>query len=56
VLETEGAELILTGRRVDQLQSMAHKLGARFVAADLSRPVAGRCSYGAGELSRIDDG
>jgi short-subunit dehydrogenase len=37
-LRAEGAELILTGRRVDQLQSMASELGAAFVAADLSRP------------------
>ena len=38
VLRAEGAELILTGRRVDQLESMATELGAAFVAADLSRP------------------
>lgn len=38
VLKAEGAELILTGRRVDQLQTMAHTLGARFVVADLSQP------------------
>jgi short-subunit dehydrogenase len=38
VLKAEGAELILTGRRVDQLQSMARTLGARFIVADLSQP------------------
>jgi short-subunit dehydrogenase len=37
-LRAQGAELILTGRRVDQLQSMASQLGATFAAADLSRP------------------
>lgn len=37
-LRAEGAELILTGRRVNQLQSMSNELGATFVVADLSRP------------------
>ncbi|WP_231993972.1 SDR family oxidoreductase [Mycobacterium sp. 852002-50816_SCH5313054-b] len=37
-LQAEGGQLILTGRRVDLLQSMARELGAAFVAADLSDP------------------
>lgn len=36
-LQSKGAELILTGRRIDRLQTMADRLGAAFVAADLSR-------------------
>jgi short-subunit dehydrogenase len=37
-LHAEGADLVLTGRRVDQLQSMANRLGAAVIAADLSQP------------------
>lgn len=37
-LHAEGADLILTGRRVDQLQSMANGLGAAVIAADLRQP------------------
>jgi short-subunit dehydrogenase len=37
-LKARGAELILTGRRVDQLAIMASQFGAAVVAADLSRP------------------
>lgn len=37
-LRAEGAELVLTGRRVDVLQPLAVELGAQSIAADLARP------------------
>ncbi len=37
LLRREGADLILSGRRVEALETLAHELGARAVAADLTR-------------------
>lgn len=37
-MSARGARLILTGRRVDVLEELAARLGARALAADLSRP------------------
>jgi short-subunit dehydrogenase len=37
-LRAQGADLVLTGRRVDVLQPLADELGAQSIAADLARP------------------
>lgn len=50
-LATDGAELILTGRRVDVLEPLADELGARVLAADLTDAAAvDRLVLDAGEI------
>jgi short-subunit dehydrogenase len=39
-LSRQGAELILTGRQIDVLESLAGELGARWLACDLAQPQA----------------
>jgi short-subunit dehydrogenase len=50
-LAAKGAELILTGRRIDVLEPLASELGARSLAVDLSEPAeVDRLLSEAGEL------
>ena len=50
-LSAKGAQLILTGRRVDVLEPLASELGARALAVDLSEPAeVDRLLSEAGEL------
>ncbi|HTD57357.1 MAG TPA: SDR family NAD(P)-dependent oxidoreductase, partial [Solirubrobacteraceae bacterium] len=50
-LSAKGADLILTGRRVDILEPLSSELGARSLAVDLSEPTeVDRLLSEAGEL------
>jgi short-subunit dehydrogenase len=49
-LAAKGAELVITGRRLDVLEPLAAELGASAIAADLSSAADGRLVTGAGRI------